>query len=145
MASFSNVVLMGNITRDLEQRTTPSGAKVLDVNIAVNTYRKGAENNQITTFYRGTIFGDRGDVIARNFKKGDPILLSGRDLVVREWESNGRSGYSVEFTIDNFSFVSSRGGNNSSDGATSTVQNEQPPAKDDGVDTEPIDLSDIPF
>lgn len=141
MASFSNVVFMGNITRDLEQRTTPSGAKVLDVNIAVNTYRKGAENNQITTFYRGTIFGDRGDVIARNFKKGDPILLSGRDLVVRTYEGKNGTGVSAEFTIDNFSFVGGRGGAAQS----TTSSDEQPAPKDEGTDVEPIDLSDIPF
>jgi single stranded DNA-binding protein len=138
---------MGNITRELEQRTTPGGAKVLDVNIAVNTYRKGAgDNNQITTFYRGTIFGDRGDVIARNFSKGDPILLSGRDLVVREWESNGKSGFSAEFAIDNFSFVGGKNGGNaggSSNFAKDTSAQQTP--KDDGIDAEPIDLSDIPF
>lgn len=146
MASFSNIVLMGNITRDLEQRTTPSGAKVLDVNVAVNTYRKGAENNQITTFYRGTIFGDRGDVIARNFSKGDPILLSGHDLVVRAWEANGKSGFSAEFQIDNFSFVGAKGnGNSNGNFAKSSDSDEQPAAKDDGIDAEPIDLSDIPF
>lgn len=141
MASFSNVVLMGNITRDLEQRTTPGGAKVLDVNIAVNTYRKGAENNQITTFYRGTIFGDRGDVIARNFKKGDPILLSGRDLVVRTYEGKNGTGVSAEFTIDNFSFVGGRSGATQS----TTASDAQPAPKDEGTDAEPIDLSDIPF
>ncbi len=146
MASFSNIVLMGNITRDLEQRTTPSGTKVLDVNIAVNTYRKGAgDNNQITTFYRGTIFGDRGDVIARNFSKGDPILLSGRDLVVREWESNGKSGFSAEFSIDNFSFVGGKGSGNGGGSNFSNDSSAQPAAKDDGIDAEPIDLSDIPF
>ena len=146
MASFSNIVLMGNITRDLEQRTTPSGAKVLDVNIAVNTYRKGAgDNNQITTFYRGTIFGDRGDVIARNFSKGDPILLSGRDLVVRTYEGKNGAGVSAEFSIDNFSFVGSRGSGNGSSSFGGSDSSTQPAAKDDGIDAEPIDLSDIPF
>ena len=146
MASFCNIVLMGNITRDLEQRTTPSGMKVLDVNIAVNTYNKQAENNQITTFYRGTIWGDRGDVIAKNFKKGDPILLSGRDLIAREWESNGKSGTSLEFRIDDFSFVGAKNGGGSTaggnydSGKTAVTDNE--PAAD--VDA-PIDLSDIPF
>ena len=147
MASFCNVVLMGNITRELEMRTTPSGMKVLDVNIAVNTYRKGAENNQVATFYRGTIWGERGEVIAKNFKKGDPILLSGRDLTLREWEANGKSGTSLEFQIDNFSFVGAKGLGGASDytptAGAKSVANDDAPAEE--VDDAPIDLSDIPF
>ena len=147
MASFSNLVLMGNITRDLEQRTTPSGVKVLDVNIAVNSYRKGAENNQVATFYRGTIFGDRSDAIAKNFKRGDPIILMGRDLIAREWQDkNGQTRTSLEFTIDNFSFVGGRdsGDSSYSRNASAPKSDEQPAPKDEGVD-EPIDLGDIPF
>lgn len=147
MASFSSLVIMGNITRDLEQRTTTGGTKVLDVNVAVNTYRKGAENNQITTFYRGTIFGDRGEVVAKNFKKGDPIILIGRDLVAREWQDNsGQTRTSLEFAIDNFSFVggSRDGGGSSSTRNSAPASDEQPAPKDEGID-EPIDLSDIPF
>jgi single-strand DNA-binding protein len=144
MASFCNIVLMGNITRELEQRTTPGGMKVLDINIAVNTYSKGAENNQITTFYRGTMWGDRTDVVANNFKKGDPILLSGRDLTMREWEANGKSGTSLEFRVDDFSFVGAKGqGGASESSQPSSSKKDDAPVAD--VDDAPIDLSDIPF
>jgi len=136
MASFSNIVVMGNLTRDPEKRALPSGAEVTDMNIAVNTYRKGeGDNNQIATFYRVQLFGARGDVIVRNFKKGDSILLSGRDLILREYEKkDGGTGTSLEFTADNFSFVGAKGAGASA-GATT----------DDEVGDEPINLDDIPF
>ncbi|MCL2094557.1 single-stranded DNA-binding protein [Candidatus Saccharibacteria bacterium] len=111
MAGFCNIVLMGNVTRDPELRTTSGGLTVTDVNIAVNTYKKGAENNQITTFYRGSIFGARAEVIAKNFRRGDPILICGTNLEIRTYEkSDGTTGISPEFSITDFSFVGNKGG-----------------------------------
>ncbi len=111
MAGFSNIVIMGNITRDPELKTVGSGTNVVDVNVAVSTYKKGAgDNNQITTFYRASIFGARAETLAKHFKKGDPILLSGSNLDIRTYEKNdGTTGISPEFVANDFSFVGSKG------------------------------------
>jgi single-strand DNA-binding protein len=145
MASFSNVVLMGNLTNDPEERALPSGTKIVNFNIAVNTYRKGAgDNDQIATFFRCTMFGTRGDVILQNFHRGDPILVSGRDLVLREWESGEKSGTSLELTVDNFSFVGARGGGASiGDSAPAGKAKSQP--KVEVPEEGEVDLSEIPF
>ncbi|MDR1197076.1 MAG: single-stranded DNA-binding protein [Candidatus Nomurabacteria bacterium] len=147
MASFSNVVLMGNLTNDPEERSLPSGTKIVNFNIAVNTYRKGAgDNDQIATFFRCTMFGNRGDVILQNFHRGDPILVSGRDLVLREWESGEKSGTSLEVTVDNFSFVGGRGGGaGDSAPAGGSGKAAKAEAKVEVPEEGEVDLSEIPF
>jgi single-strand DNA-binding protein len=138
---------MGNITRDPELRTTSGGTNVIDVNIAVNTYKKGAgDNNQVTTFYRGSMFGVRAETIAKNFKKGDSIILTGSNLEIRTYEkSDGSTGISPEFTISDFSFVGAKGsgGGNSNRGSSSNDSQDFAP-EPDAVEFSG-DMSETPF
>lgn len=148
--SFSKIVIMGNLTADPEQRTTPNGRELTSFTIAVNT-RAGAGREENTTFYRCTMWGNRGEAIAKYVTKGQQLLVSGT-LSARSYQAkDGTERQSLEVNVDDFSFVGSRreqsganevGGSNSGDAAPTDNIVDAAPVED--ID-EPIDLSDIPF
>ena len=55
---------MGNLTADPDRRTTPNGQELASFNVAVNT-RMGNGRDDVTTFYRCTVWGKRSEVIAK--------------------------------------------------------------------------------
>ena len=67
MASFNRVILLGNITRDIELRYVGSGIAVTDVGLAVNDRRKNANGEWVeeTTFVDVTLWGRIAEVAAR--------------------------------------------------------------------------------
>jgi single-strand DNA-binding protein len=112
MTNLNKVFLMGNLTRDPEVRSTPSGQSVTALGMAINrTYfvggqgGQGGEKREETTFVDVDFWGKRGEVIAQYLKKGDPLFIEGR-LNFRQWqdkEGNKRSKLSV--TAENFEFL----------------------------------------
>ena len=80
MASYNKVTIIGNLTRDIELRTTPSGASVADVGLAVNRVRKGDDGQKIeeVTFVDVTLWGRQAEVAAQYLGKGKPVFIEGR-------------------------------------------------------------------
>ncbi len=120
MAGYNKVLLMGNLTRDPEVRSTTSGQSVTALGLATNRSYvvggPGGERREETTFIDVDFWGRRGEAIAQYLKKGDPIFIEGR-LTFRQWEDkdgNKRSKLSV--TGENFEFVGGRGGGQRGDG-----------------------------
>ena len=142
--SFSKIVIMGNLTADPEQRTTPNGRELTSFTIAVNT-RAGAGREENTTFYRCTMWGNRGEAIAKYVTKGQQLLVSGT-LSARSYQTkDGTERQSLEVNVDDFSFVGSRRSQEGDAQPKTTNANEAVDAEPvDDID-EPIDLSDIPF
>ncbi len=124
MASFNKVMLMGNLTRDPEVRSTPSGQTVTAFGIASNrTYTvggPGGEKREEVTFIDVDFWGRRGEVVAQYLKKGDPIFVEGR-LTYRQWEDKeGNKRNKVSVTAENFEFIGGRGGGQSGSGGGSS-------------------------
>lgn len=142
--SFSKIVIMGNLTADPEQRTTPNGRELTGFTIAVNT-RMGAGREENTTFYRCTMWGSRGEAIAKYVSKGQQLLVSGT-LSARSYQAkDGTERQSLEVNVDDFSFVGSRRSQEGDTQSKTANTNEAVDAEPvDDID-EPIDLSDIPF
>ena len=142
--SFSKIVIMGNLTADPEQRTTPNGRELTSFTIAVNT-RTGAGREENTTFYRCTMWGNLGEAIAKYVSKGQQLLVSG-SLSTRSYQTkDGTERQSLEINVDDFSFVGSRRSQEGDAQSKATNTNEAVDAEPvDDID-EPIDLSDIPF
>jgi single-strand DNA-binding protein len=114
MSSFNKVLLMGNLTRDPEVRSTPSGQSVTAFGIASNrTYMaggQGGEKKEEVTFVDVDMWGRRGEVIAQYLKKGDPIFVEGR-LTFRQWEDKeGNKRNKLSVTAENFEFIGGRAG-----------------------------------
>ena len=90
MASFNRVILVGNITRDLELRYISSGSAVVELGLAVNDRVK--RNDQWvdeTTFVDVTLWGRTAEVANQYLSKGSPILIEGR-LKLDTWEKDGQ-------------------------------------------------------
>lgn len=82
MASLNKVVLMGNITRDLEVRYTNSGTAVLELGLAIN---RKFENKEEVTFVDITVWDKQAENTAKYCGKGSQILIEGR-LQTDTWD-----------------------------------------------------------
>jgi single-strand DNA-binding protein len=92
MASFNRVVLMGNLTRDIELRYTANSKMAVCQNaIAVNDRRKNAAGEWVddTTFVDVTFFGRMAEIVSQYLGKGSPIFVEGR-LKLDTWEKEGQ-------------------------------------------------------
>jgi single-strand DNA-binding protein len=103
------VVLTGNLTRDPELRSLPSGTSVCSMRIACNTRRKGqsGEWEDKPNYFDVTVWGAQGENCARFLSKGRPVAIHGR-LEWREWEKDGQKRQSVEIIADSVQFLGSR-------------------------------------
>lgn len=168
--SFNQVILMGNLTRDPELRSTPSGQSVCSFSLALNRSYKGSDGEwkENTDFIDIVAWGPLGERVAQYLTKGRPALVSGR-LQSRSWEQDGQKRSKVEVVANDVTFLGSPGG-----GAPSGDSGDEPSAKpaatkktasaasdknkgaakDDNVEEdvviedigdEPINLDDIPF
>jgi single-strand DNA-binding protein len=146
---FNKVILMGNLTRDPEVRTTPSGQSVTNFSLAVNrTWRSADGTNQEAVSYIDCVaWGKTGEIIAQYMQKGRALLVSGR-LDQRSWEQDGQKRSKVEVIVEDFNFVG--GGEGGGAGAPrSSAPAKSSGKKDDvvieDIGDEPINLDDIPF
>ncbi len=151
---FNKVILMGNLTRDPETRTTPNGQSVTNFSLAVNRTWKGSDGNtqEAVSYIDCVAWGRTGEVIAQYMQKGRPILVSGR-LDQRSWEQDGNKRSRVEVIVEDFNFVGGAGdGGFSSSSASAPAKNSSKTKSDapddvviEDIDDKPIDLSEIPF
>ncbi len=147
---FSKAIIMGNMTRDPELRSTPSGAQVCGFSVAVNRAFKDSSGQQqeAVSFIDCSAWGKAGEIIAQYAKKGSGIMVSGR-LDQRSWEDKeGQKRSRVEIVVEDFNFV---GGGNAAGGATSgsvssgAAKTASADVAPEDISDEPIDLSEIPF
>ncbi len=115
MASFNKVILIGNLTADPEIRQTQSQISVCRFTIAVNRRfarsngAGDAQNQQTADFITVVAWRQSAEFVARYFKKGRPILVSGQ-LQSRSWtDQQGTRHYATEVVADEVSFVESKG------------------------------------
>lgn len=92
MASYNRVVLVGNLTRDVELRYTGQGTAVTELGMAVNDRRKNQSGEWVdeTTFVDVTLWARTAEVAAEYLGKGSSVLIEGR-LKLDKWESDGQS------------------------------------------------------
>lgn len=135
--SINRVVISGNLTRDPELRSTSSGMAVLSLRMAVNDRRKNSQTGEwedAPNYVDVTVFGQRGESLARFLSKGSKIAVDGK-LRWSEWESQqGDKRSKLEVIADDIDFMSSRG-----DGGGSSYSAPAPAAAPDSSDEE------IPF
>ena len=125
MASYNRVVLLGNVTRDIEIRYIPSGMAVTDIGLAVNDRRKNANGEWIeeATFVDVTIWGRTAEVAGEYLSKGAPVFIEGR-LKLDSWEQDGQKRSKLKVVGEKMQLLSSRGGGGG--GGRSDSQYSQP-------------------
>ena len=108
--NINRVVLTGNLTRDPELRSLPSGMSVCSLRLAVNTRRKGPDGNweDKPNYFDVTVWGAQGENCARFLSKGRPVALDGR-LEWREFtDQAGNKRQAVEIVADAVQFLGGR-------------------------------------
>ena len=112
MASFNKVILMGNLTRDVELRHTNSGTPVTEIGLAVNEKRKDANGQLVeeTTFVDITLWGRTAEICNEYLGKGSGVLIEGR-LKLDQWDDKqtGKKRSKLGVVLDRFEFIDSRG------------------------------------
>lgn len=148
MRGFSKAIIVGNLTRDPELRSTPNGASVCSFSVAVNrTFRdSNGEQKEDVSFIDCSAWGKLGEMINQYAKKGTGVLVSGR-LSQHSWEDkDGKKRSRTEIVVEDFNFTTNgnRGGEGGSNYSSTDSQAEPVDIPDD-IPEEEIDLSEVPF
>jgi single-strand DNA-binding protein len=88
MASFNRVLLMGNVTRDIELKYTANGSAVCEIGLAVNRQWFDKASNQKkeeVTFVDVTLWGRQAEIAGEYLGKGKPVFIEGR-LHLETWD-----------------------------------------------------------
>src|SRR5689334_22288093 len=112
------VVVTGNLTRDPELRSLPSGTSVCKLRIAVNSRRKDQSGEWVDkpNYFDVTVWGAQGENCATYLSKGRPVAVEGR-LDWREWEAkDGGKRQAVQIIANTVQFLGSRDGSGGGNG-----------------------------
>jgi single-strand DNA-binding protein len=111
MASFNRVILIGNLTRDVEVKYLQSGMAVADIGLAVNDKRKNQSGEWIeeTAFVDVTLWGRTAEVAGEYLTKGSPLFVEGR-LKYDTWEKDGQKRSKLSVVCEKMQLIGSKGG-----------------------------------
>jgi single-strand DNA-binding protein len=103
--AFAKVMIIGNLGRDPEMRYTPNGRPVTEFSVAVSHRSRDAATGEWqddqTDWYRVSVWGDRAERAAEQFRKGNKVFVEGR-FRTREYEArDGQKRISLDVTADN--------------------------------------------
>jgi single-strand DNA-binding protein len=147
--NLNRVFLVGNLTRDPEQKALPSGITVTTFGMATNRVFRDRDGNrqESTEFHNVVVFGRQAETSGQYLKRGQLALIEGR-LQTRSWEQDGQKKYRTEVIADRVQFGPKAGGggysSDSSEGvARQNPQSAQPPSIQ--YPEEEINPDDIPF
>ncbi len=102
MSNGNSVVIVGNVTREVELRFTPTGQPTATFGLAVNRRwqnRQTQEWEEATSFFDIVCWRELAENAAESLTKGARVIVSGR-LEQRSWESNGEKRSKVEVVAD---------------------------------------------
>lgn len=143
---INKAFIYGNLTRDPELKSLPSGMQVCSFSLATNRVYKDRDGNrqEATEFHNVVVFGRQAETSAQYLKKGAGAFVEGR-LQTRSWDKDGQKQYRTEIVADRVQF-GPRGGERPA-GAGSAQQEDAGGKQQEPVDypEEDINPDDIPF
>lgn len=125
MASFNRVILMGNLTRDVQLRNLSSGSAVAELGLAVNRKwfdKKANQQKEEVTFVDVTLWGRQAEIASEYLAKGRSVMIEGR-LQMDEWEDreSGQKRSKLKVVCENMTMIGGKseggGGGGSSRGS----------------------------
>lgn len=146
---FNRAIIIGNLTRDPELRSLPSGVQVATLGVATNRVwkDKNGAKQESTDYHNVVAFGRQAETTAQYLRKGSSILVEGR-MQTRSWDAaDGTKKYRTEVVADRVQFGPRKDGS-SSPAPTPTVG--APTSEDVGVEAidypeDNVNVDDIPF
>ena len=147
---INKAMVYGNLTRDPEMKTLPSGMAVCSFSLATNrVYNdRDGKRQESTDYHNIVVFGKQAETTSKYLKKGSSAFVEGR-LQTRSWEQEGVKRYMTEIIADRVQF-GPRGGSGEGAGASSAPSqaskgsNAEAPKLPDYPEEE-INPEDIPF
>ncbi|MBL8891638.1 MAG: single-stranded DNA-binding protein [Planctomycetaceae bacterium] len=111
MASFNRVILMGNLTRDVQLEKTPQGTSVAEVGLAVkDRVKRNGEWVDEATFVDLVLWGRTAEIAAEYLSKGSPAFFEGR-LKLETWENKeGQKRSKMKVIVERMQMVGGRSG-----------------------------------
>ncbi|MVT37680.1 single-stranded DNA-binding protein [Acidovorax citrulli] len=113
MASVNKVIIVGNLGRDPEMRTFPSGDQVANVTIATTDRwrdKNTGENKEATEWHRVVFNGRLAEIVGQYLRKGSQVYVEG-SLRTRKWtDQSGQEKYTTEIRADTMQMLGSRQG-----------------------------------
>lgn len=155
MADFNQAIVLGNLTRDPELRSTTNGQSVASFSVATNRRwtTKDGQQQEETEFHNIVAWGKLAEICSQILYKGRKVLVSGR-LRTRQWEGqDGVKRYSTEIIADQVSAAGPSRNSAEANSAPTARSNQaaaQAPATNKKEETpvsvpDEINLDDIPF
>src|SRR3989339_114266 len=143
---LNKAILIGNLTRDPELRSLPSGIKVCTFSLATNRVwkDKAGARQESTDYHNVVVFGRQAETVAQYMKKGSSILVEGR-MQTRSWDdkTSGEKKYRTEIVADRTQFGPKGGGGGTPVAGASKASAEETDAIE--YPEEDINPEDIPF
>lgn len=156
---INKVILYGNLTKDPELKSLPSGIHVNSFSLATNRSTKDASGakKDVVEYHNVVAFGKTAEIIHQYVKKGNPIYIEGR-IQTRSWDGqDGKKNYRTEVILETFQFGPKSGASTGTSSAFSSQSNASS-SNNDGADQsapseagevqypdEDINPEDIPF
>lgn len=139
---LNKVMLIGNLTRDPESKTTTSGQNVTTFGLATNLVWTDAngEKQKRAEFHNIVAWRKLAEICAQYLKKGNKIYIEGR-LQTRDWEGqDGVKKYRTEIVADNMIMLDTKGAGSASRPKTASTEGVQPepPSSEDEIQVENI-------
>lgn len=111
MASFNRIIMMGNLTRDPESKTLPSGQSVCRLGLACNRSFKNRQNGNLTQevcFIDVDVWGPQAETCQQYLGKGRAVLIEGR-LKLDTWEQDGQKRSKHSIVAERVTFLGGAG------------------------------------
>ena len=148
---INKAMVYGNLTRDPELKSLPSGMQVCSFSLATNRVyndRDGKKQEQ-AEYHNIVVFGKQAETSAKWLKKGSSAFIEGR-MQTRSWDKDGQKQYRTEIIADRVQFGPKGGGGGGDNSAPSNNTNNS--SENDNKDSvlpdypeEAISPEDIPF
>lgn len=149
--SFNQAIVMGNLTRDPELRTTPGGQPVASFAVATNrSWVDGTgDRKEAVEYHEIVAWGKLGELANQYLGKGRKVMVVGR-LQTQSWEKDGVKRQRTEIVASDINFLDRPGEGGTDYSPEPPAVGENPGKKKDVViedlkDDDPVNLDDIPF
>lgn len=143
---LNKAMIFGNLTRDPELKSLPSGMQVCSFGIATNRVYKDRDGKRTehTDYHNIVVFGRQAETSAQYLKKGASAYVEGR-LQTQSWEKDGQKQYRTEIVADRVQFGPRTGGPQEGGSAPRTEAPQQQGGGMPEYPEEDINPEDIPF
>ena len=150
--AFCKIMFIGNLGRDPEMRYMPSGKPVTQFSVAVSHSKPDGQGGWVdegTDWYRVSVFGDRAERAAEQFRKGMKVFVEGRLKTSEYMSKDNEKRFSLDVSADNVINLTARGGGDDGGGGggnfAGTPYQGGPPAGGSRPDSDTTELDDLPF